>query len=40
MISYPLTSGEAKVVRWTGRVITTLAIATIVLLGTIALASI
>ena len=39
MVNYPLTRAEATVVRWTGRVMTVLAVATIALLGTMALAS-
>ncbi len=39
MINYPLAPEEAKLVRWTGRVITTLAVVVIALLGTIALAA-
>ncbi len=39
MIIYPLTPVEAKVVAWTGRLITTLAVVVIALLGTIALAA-
>lgn len=39
MVKYPLTPAELKVVAWTGRVITLLAVAMIALLGTIALAS-
>jgi len=38
MINYPLTSTEARVVSWTGRAITVLAVVTILLLGTLALA--
>ncbi|MGB2987024.1 MAG: hypothetical protein WBE26_14220 [Phycisphaerae bacterium] len=39
MVQYPLTPVETKVVAWTGRVITVLAVATIALLGTIAFVS-
>ena len=39
MVKYPLTPVEMKVVAWTGRVITLLAVATIALLATIALVS-
>lgn len=39
MIGYPLTRSEYKVVNWAGGVITLVAIATIALLGTAALAS-
>ncbi len=39
MLKYPLTHVELKLVAWTGRVITVLAVAAIALFGTIALAS-
>jgi hypothetical protein len=39
MVNYPLTPVESTVVRWTGRVMTFLAVAMIVLMGTIAIAS-
>jgi hypothetical protein len=39
VVNYPLSPAELKVVSWTGRVITTLAMITIALLGTIAFAT-
>ncbi len=40
MIRYPLTSRETKVVKWMGRVMTVLAVATIALIGTLAFAGV
>lgn len=39
MINYPLTPGEARVVSWTGGLMTVLALAMIALLGALAFAS-
>ena len=39
MVNYPLTPAESTVVRWTGRVMTILAVAMFVLMGTMAIAA-
>jgi len=39
MVNYPLSQSEAALVRWTGRLMTFLAVATMLLLGSFAWAS-